>query len=125
MGLKSYLLINGCFSFFSGTLMLILNEQLNFFFDISNPMVLTVIGVNLIVFSFFVLFVALAKPIKKLLVQLIVVLDILWVLGSVFIIIFALFDLSNNGYKTIGIVALFIGFLALKQFQHSTQKEPS
>lgn len=122
MALKRYLLINSCFSLFTGILMLILTQQLNMFFDITNSWVFRIIGLNLVLFSLFVLFVALSKPIKQLLVKIIISLDALWVIGSISIIVFRLFQLSPIGYLLIGIIALLIGFLAFKQYQHYPQK---
>lgn len=115
MELKKYLLINSLFSFICGLSMLILNDQLNTFFHISNPLIFNIIGLNLIFFSFIVIFTAISKPLKTLLIKIIIILDILWVIGSLIIVVFQLFELSGNGYFAIGLVGIFIAFLAYQQ----------
>ncbi|MGI9531500.1 hypothetical protein [Lutimonas sp.] len=121
MALKKYLLINSCFSFFCGACMLIFNIELSDFFHITQPLIFTIIGINLLFFAGFVLFTALSKRFKKILVNSIVSLDAAWVAGSLYILLSGAFNLSFNGYLTIAVVALFIAFLAYKQ--HSTLKD--
>ena len=121
MALKKYLLINSSFSFICGLCMLLLNDQLNVFFNISQPLVFYIIGLNLILFSFFVLFAAVSKPFKNILIKIIIVLDILWVIGSLIIVVFKVFNLSNTGYLAIVAVAVFIAFLAYQQNRNLRQ----
>ncbi len=120
--LKKYLTINSIFSAISGSVMLLLSSNLNELFHIENIYVSPVIGANLLFFAAFVWYVSRKQLTNKILVTTITVLDILWVLGSFGIVIFGLFDLSNNGYILIGVVALWIAFLAFKQFKYSGQK---
>lgn len=123
MAIKRYLLVNSCFSFFCGILMLLLPEQFNSFFESSSPLIFTIIGINLMSFSVFVLFVALSKPIRLFLIQLIIILDVLWVIASLLLLLFTIGNLSTNGYIMIGLIAVFIGFLAFKQYQNYPAKE--
>ena len=117
--LKKYLSINSIFSAFSGILMSLFPEQLNAVFNVSNPYIFPIIGLNLIVFSIFVWFVSTKQLSNKILVNLISSLDVLWVLGSVVIVLFSLFNLSRSGYILIGVVAVWITFLAYKQFKNN------
>lgn len=116
MDLKKYLLINSSFSFLTGMIMLILNPKLRVFFSVTEPLIFTIIGINLLIFAAFVLFVARSKPLKSNLVKIIVVLDILWVIGSFILIFTDVFKLSLSANITIGLVGVFIAFLAYKQY---------
>jgi hypothetical protein len=117
--LKKYLTINSVFSAACGIIMLVFSNQLNRFFGIQNQYVFPVIGLNLLVFSVFVWYISRKQLTKKPLVHLISFLDLLWVLGSLAIILLGLFDLSRNGTILIGIVAVLIAFLGYKQFYNN------
>ena len=117
--LKRYLAINSGFSAICGITMLVFSSGLHSFFDIQNEYVFPVIGINLIVFSVFVWFVAQKQLTNRILVNLISGLDALWVLGSLIIILLGLFDLSRNGIILIGVVAVWIAFLGYKQFKNN------
>ena len=99
--------------------MLSLSNGLNGLFGIDNPYVFPIIGLNLIVFSVLVWYVAKKHSENKMLVNLICGLDAAWVIGSVAIILLGLFKLSSQGYAIIGIVAIWIAFLGIKQFQYN------
>lgn len=114
--LKAYLIVNSIFSALTGITMLVFSNGLNSIFGINNAYIFPVIGLNLILFSAFVWFVSRKQLTNKLLINIISGLDALWVLGSVSIIVFPLFELSKNGHIIIGIVAVWIGFLGFMQF---------
>ena len=120
--LQKYLTINSLFSGISGAVMLLFSSALNTFFNLSNPYIFPILGVNLLVFALIVGYVAQKQLHNKSLVNLISGLDGLWVIGSLGIILFQLFDLSSNGYIAIGLVAVWIGFLGYKQFQNNKKE---
>jgi hypothetical protein len=116
--LKTYLRINAIFSLLSGILMAHYSDELLKFFGIfNNKFVFDIIGLSLIVFTLFVWYVSTKQLQNVMLVKLISFLDILWVLGSLVIVVFQLFGLSSNGYILISVVAIWIGFLAYKQLK--------
>jgi hypothetical protein len=117
--LKKYLSINSLFSLASGAIMLAFSNTLNAFFNIENTFVFPVLGLNLLTFSAIVWYVSRKQLHNKLLVNIISGLDALWVVGSLAIIAFGLFGLSQNGTILIGLVAAWIGFLGYKQFQNN------
>ena len=117
--LKKYLTINSLFSGVSGLAMLIFSSRLDAFFHLENQYVLPIIGGNLIVFSLFVWFVRQRHMDNKILIFLISGLDVLWVLGSLIIMFGGFANLSGNGNLVIGVVAVWIGFLAYMQFRYS------
>lgn len=115
--LKKYLTINSIFSAFSSLTMLLFSSNLNKLFNIDNVYVFPIIGSNLLIFAAFVWYVSSRPLINKNLVATITVLDTLWVLGSFAIVSFGLFDLSKDGNILVSIVAVWIAFLAYKQFK--------
>lgn len=116
--LKNYLTINSIFSATSGLIMLLFSRKLNELFNIQNESVFHFIGVNLILFSVFVGFVSSKYLTNRILVLTISILDTLWVLGSFTIIVFRLFALSTIGYAIMSVVAIWVAFLAYKQFKN-------
>jgi len=117
--LKTYLSINSVFSLLSGLSMVICGKDLNAFFNISNEYVFPVIGLNLIGFSLFVWYVSRKQLANKMLVNIISGLDGLWVVGSIIIGAFGLFDLSKDGYILMAIVGVWIAFLGYKQMTYN------
>ena len=117
--LKIYLIINAIFSNLCAWIMISLSGGLNDFFAIDNQNVFPIIGAVLLIFSAFVYYVSAKKLDNKLLVNLIILMDVFWVVGSIIILVFNLFDLSNTGRIIIAIVAVWIGFLGLKQYQNN------
>ena len=118
--LKKYLSINSLFSGLSGIVLIFLNDWLCVFFGVDNKLIFPIIGINLTVFSAFVWYVSRNQITNKALVNLISGLDVLWVVGSLAIISFNLFNLTSNGNILIGIVAIWIAFLGFKQIQNNT-----
>jgi len=117
--LKKYLTINSIFSALSGLTMVLLSGILNQLFGIKNVYVFPVIGVNLLVFAVFVWYVSKRHLTNRLWVMSITVLVVLWVVGSFVIVLLGLYDLTATGYIITVVVALWIGFLAYKQFVNS------
>lgn len=117
--LKKYLTINSIFSALSGLTMLMFSTRLNQFFNLDNVYVFPVIGLNLLFFSIFVWYVSNKQLTNKMLINTISILDLLWVIGSFAIVGLGLFDLSKNGYILMSVVALWIAFLAVKQFKNN------
>lgn len=117
--LKKYLKMNSLFSGISGLIMLLFSKWLNGLFDITNEYVFQIVGVNLLVFSVCVWFVSKRYLSDKKIVNLICILDGLWVFGSILIVVLNLFNLSYIGYFTISIVAIWIAYLGYNQFKYN------
>ena len=120
--LKKHLTINAAFSAISGLAMILFSERINELFNISHPNLFPFIGANLLFFAAFVWFVSLKQLSNKTLVTTITILDVLWVLGSLLIVIFAPFGISSIGNLLITLVAAWIAFLAYKQHLNSKSK---
>ncbi len=117
--LKTYLTINALFSALTGLFMVLFSNQLQSFLGFTNTMILPVIGVLLVGFGLFVYSVANKHLENKKLVNLISIMDAFWVLGSSMILVLGLFDLTIQGYKAIGIVAVWIAYLGYNQYRHN------
>lgn len=113
--LKKYLVINGLFSVLSGVGMILFRLKLQILFNVINPYIFPVIGFLLLIFVFFVFFISKYGRQNPKWVSVISILDIMWVIGSLVIVFFKLFDLSITGYILISVVAMWVGFLAYKQ----------
>lgn len=117
--LKKYLTINSLFSFISGMVLLFASEPLDAFLGVVNPFVLPIIGLNLLIFAIYVWYVSHKHLHNKLLVDIINVLDALWVAGSLILIQFNPFGLTNKGNAVIGLIAIWIAFLGYMQFKNN------
>ena len=118
--LKQYLKINSFFSLLSGGIMILFVEELITFFGIYNAYIFPIIGLNLLVFSLFVWYIAHKHINSKSLINLISILDALWVIGSLIIVLFGLFELTTRGNILISAVAIWIAFLGYKQYKFNS-----
>lgn len=119
--LKKYLIINSIFSGFSGLIMMFFSKKMNFIFNINNSLTFPLIGTCLALFSIYVYVVWKKYYSNKLLINIISLLDLIWVIGSVIIIVTDPFHISKFGNIIIGIVAVWISFLCYQQFSNCTK----
>lgn len=117
--LKKYLLLNASFSGISGVSLVLFSSKFMSLFGLNDALIFIVLGVGLLGFSGFVFWVTLKKESNKKLVQLITIMDLLWVIASLIIFWLKAFDLTNIGYTIITLVALWIAFLAFQQNRFS------
>ena len=115
--LKSTLRLNGGFSLVSALVMLLLSNPLAQLFSLASNSAFLVVGVGLLIFGGFVVYVSLYQLENKRLIQLISLLDAGWVFGSLLIVVFQLFNLSATGYGLITGVMVIIAFFAVDQFR--------
>ena len=107
---------NAIFSTLSGLSLLFVPGQIASFLGLAQAVSLPGIGLGLLLFAFFVGWVA-SRPSRRL-VQFSIVQDLLWVIASVGVIFFSLFQLHANGYLILAIVAALVGLFAYLQFRH-------
>lgn len=74
-------------------------------------------GVFLLLFASYVFLQSRKEPLQSKKVQLIIALDVVWVIGSLIIILPRLFELSSIGYILIGAVGLWVAAMAWLQFK--------
>jgi hypothetical protein len=117
--LKKHLTFNAIFSLFSGFIMIFYSASLQSIFGFENSYVFPIIGGNLLFFAAVVYLVSVRYLDHKLFVNIISTLDGLWVIGSIIISGFQLFELSSNGYLIISTVAMWIGYLGYQQYLYN------
>jgi hypothetical protein len=119
LNLKNILRLNAVSSGATGILLIFLNQFLATLFNTSQASAFTEVGIFLIIFAGLVFIPSFQNPPNRSLVRLIIWLDALWVITSVIIVVFGLFQLSTIGnVLTIG-VAAWVGLMAILQNKFS------
>ena len=108
--LQIVLYTNAAFSLLSGLIMVTANGYLSRMFHIESKLPFYLIGSGLIAFAALVSWTAKHKVDNRKQVLSISIADFIWVLASIIVIVTSAFEISINGYITIGIIA-FIVFL--------------
>ncbi len=122
--LKLVLKGNAVFSGLCAIVLILLHNPISNLYNIPNPIILIGLGVGLIVFALLVLNSAKKANLNPTAVKTIIVLDFLWVLGSLIIIGFQLFALQYMAYVLMGLIALAVGDFGAMQalFLYKSQK---
>lgn len=115
--LKNVLLVNAVSSGATGAALILFPASIATIFGTTESWPFIDTGVFLFLFAAFVGFVASQRTIRQKLVRTIITLDILWVAGSLAIVILQLFNLTILGYILISAVA---GWVALMAYLQST-----
>jgi hypothetical protein len=113
--LKNVLLINSLSSGVTGAGLLVFANAVAGLFGVSQPHVFWGVGAFLIAFAGLVFSESRRLHPRQSYVRLIIVLDTLWVVGSLIIVVLHLFDLSTIGYVAITAVAVWVGLMAYLQ----------
>ncbi|GGD04016.1 type II toxin-antitoxin system RatA family toxin [Hyunsoonleella pacifica] len=111
--LQKYLTANAAFSSLNGLLAIAFKQKLETIFDVEPSNFFMVLGVLLLYFA-----ITLTVEIKKqraLAVLWIIIQDMLWVIGSVILLVWNPFDISTTGNLIIGIVAFIVLQLGIGQ----------
>ncbi|QWX84606.1 hypothetical protein H0I23_02870 [Cellulophaga sp. HaHaR_3_176] len=111
--LQKALKINALFSSTSGTIMILLNQQIAKLFGTSNNTVFWILGLILIYFAFTIWYEI--KKQRKLAVIWIIIQDYTWVIGSLILIIFTPFKITLIGNLILGTIALIVLCMAINQ----------
>lgn len=114
--LKTALLANATFSSISGVTMLLFSNWISELMGIPNKWVLPIIGGGLLFFASTIVYQATRDSINSNPVKLIILQDLLWVVGSLVILVFGLFDLTIVGKILIAIVAVAVADFAFLQW---------
>lgn len=113
--LKFALTFNSLFSAITGLLLVIFSNYISQIFDVNQTTPFSYLGVALVLFSFLVIYISLQQPIQILPALIISFLDIIWVLASLFILIFDTFQFSVTGHAITAAVALIVFAIAMMQ----------
>lgn len=111
--LQKSLQLNALFSSTSGIIMVFLNQQIATLFGINNNTPFWVIGLLLIYFALTIWFEI--KKQRTSAVVWIIIQDFMWVIGSILLIIFKPFGITETGNIIIGIIALLVLSMGINQ----------
>lgn len=117
ISLKNVLLINGVSSGATGIGLVVLAETVAELFGTTATGAVMCVGIFLVVFAAGVLNEAVQHTTRINPVYIIIALDILWVAGSIAIVLPQLFQLSAIGYIAITAVALWVAAMAYLQIR--------
>ncbi len=113
--LKLFLRINALFSGGSGLLLILFHGPLARLFEVPMQSPFWIIGIGLLLFAALVGLASTQERTRIPLIKSIILMDLLWVLGSSGILIASPFGISGSGHLLIGVVALIVLSLALGQ----------
>lgn len=119
--LQKALSANAIFSFVSGLLLIILNNSIAQLFGTSNNTVFWVIGIALIYFTCTIFYEK--KKQRRWPIIWIITQDSLWVLGSLFLLIFDPFKISGIGHVLIAVTAIIVLVLGITQLRALTKSQ--
>ena len=115
--LKNVLLINGLSSAATGLLLFLVPDRAAGLFGTVHAWPFIATGLFLVAFGVFVFLQSRKQTPDKGWVKFIIGLDILWVLDSLIVVVPSLWGLSVTGYVLIGLVAAWVGLMALLQIK--------
>lgn len=113
--LNSTLRINAAFSLISGLDFVLFDKNIAAILSERDLGSLLPTGVSLIVFSIFVFAVSMMKKVNKYLVGIIILMDALWVFGSVFLLVVGAGSFTKIGLILIALIAAIIAVFAVLQ----------
>lgn len=122
--LKKALIINTLFSSISGIILILLNRQIADIFGTKNNTVFWCIGLVLIYFALTIWYERTKQ--RKLAVLWIIIQDFLWVIGSIILISFNPFQVTQNGTIIIGVIATIVLLMGVNQiiaYNNKTRRE--
>lgn len=114
--LRRALLGNAAFSGLSGLLFTLDARPIAKFLGLENPMILTIMGLVLLAYAPFLVWLANRKPIPRWLAWMVIELDVLWIIGSAVLIFTDLVPLTGPGKWAIAIVADVVAVFAIVQY---------
>ena len=114
--LRNVLRWNALFSTLSGLFVLFFAETVAQLIGLANPMILVVLGIGLLPFAFFVYQVSAMKTLNYKLVWTIIVMDVMWVVGSVILLFSNLLPLTTVGKWSIGLLADVVAIFAILEY---------
>ena len=106
---------NALFSGLSGIVSLLAAQSLATFTGLQEPLVFVVLGVVLILFAIDLIWIASPDIINRRIAVAVILLDAVWVAGSVIILLFDLVPLTVAGRWTIALLAEVVALFAILQ----------
>jgi hypothetical protein len=119
--LKNVMLINAVSSGATGAGLVLASNLVANVFGTDKTQPFTGVGIFLIAFATLVYLASRQSPMNSNAVRLIVAGDTLWVVVSLVIVLFQIFNISMMGYLLIGAVAIWVAAMAFLQFNGLNQ----
>ena len=107
---------NAAFSAVSGVIAILAAAPIAAFMGLASPLILVIIGVGLLPFAFLVYKVSTMTAVKPLFVKEILVMDLLWIVGSMVILLVGWPALTANGRWLVAVLADSVAVFALLEF---------
>lgn len=114
--LQKTLFVNALFSFSTGLALIFQYENIASAFGLKTQLFFLYLGIALVFFSGTVFYEF--KKLRKRFIELIIIQDVLWVIGSILVLAFSLVS-TSTAYWIITIVAFIVGLFALLQYKWS------
>ena len=114
--LQRAILGNAVFSGLSGLLMVLAASPISQFLGLSNPLILTIVGIALLLYMPFLFWLANQTPVPSWMTWVVIELDVLWVIGSLILIFTSLVPLTTGGKWVIAITADIVAIFAILQY---------
>ena len=111
------LLANATFSALSGLIMIAYCNSLGSLLGEIQSMDLLLLGLGLVAFASYLLFVTYRKPLEKRKVIAIIIMDLLWVIGSVLLLWLRPIALTETGQQLIILIAAIVACFTLWQYR--------
>lgn len=111
------LLANATFSALSGLIMIACCSSLGSLLGEIRSMDLLLLGIGLLFFASYLLFVAYRTPLVKRQIIAIIIMDLLWVIGSVLLLWLRPIALTETGQQLIILIAAIVACFALWQYR--------
>lgn len=122
--LKKALMINMIFSSISGGILIVLHAQIARLFGVQNATPFWIIGIALLYFAGTIWYET--KKLRRKAIMWICIQDFLWVIGSLYLILWNPFQITSIGNYTIGAVAIIVlsmGILQILALQNTYTKQ--
>jgi hypothetical protein len=119
--LKNVMLVNAVSSGATGAGLLLASNVVAGIFGANQTQPFVGVGIFLVAFAALVYLVSRQNPMNTNAVRLIIAGDTLWVVASLIIVLFQVFNISLLGYLLIGAVALWVAAMAYLQFNGLNQ----
>lgn len=115
LNLSRLLVANGTFCFTSGVIFTLAAEPLAGFLN-TLPIVMTVLGVGLVLYGAFIIFMATRSNITRGFTLFTIIADSTWVLLSILLLVLPVFNFTAEAKWAIGITAICVDAFATLQF---------
>lgn len=113
--LRTILKENGVFSTVSGLAFIGAATPIATFLGFEMPLILTIIGVGLLLFAADLFYIATRPVLNQYLVIGIIIADVIWVIGSIILLVTDFVPLTTAGQWAVGIVAAIVALFAQLQ----------